>query len=41
MPVDEGVMVAARSQDANFPLTCGCSFQVVFGARLSSVLKKK
>ena len=34
VPVDDGVMVAALSRDANLPFCRGCSFQVVLGARL-------
>ena len=32
--LDEGVIVAARSRDANFPLTLGWSLQEFLGARV-------
>ena len=32
--LDEGVIVAAWSRDANFPLTLGWSLQELLGARL-------
>ena len=41
VPVDKGVMVAARSWEANLPLTHGCSFQEVLGARLLTLLKRR
>ena len=41
VPVDEGVIVAARSQGTNLPLTRGWSFQDVFGTRLLMGAKDK
>jgi len=41
VPVDEGVIVAARSWGTNRPLTCGWSFQDVLGARLLMGIKDK